>query len=85
MITNGSRCMVSRPRPILITDRDVAHRLGVSTRMVRLWVHTGAWPLPRSVRDGAWLFDITDVERWLKRGVWPDGVRFSLPRGMNPA
>ena len=87
MITNGFRFMASRPRPIPITDRAAARRLGVSARMVRLWVHTGAWPLPRSVVGGSWLFDVSDLERWLERGVWPAGVRFRVNplRGVNLA
>ncbi len=87
MITYSFRFMASRPRPILITDRAAARWLGVSGRMVRLWVHTGAWPLPCSVLGGSWLFDASDVERWLRSGVWPAGVRFrgSALQGVNLA
>ena len=46
MIANSFRFTQSRPRTSLVTDRAVAHRLQVSARMVRLWVDTGAWPLP---------------------------------------
>jgi hypothetical protein len=82
MVTNGYRFMAGRRRPILISDRAAARWLGVSAQMVHLWVHTGAWPLPRNVRSGSWLFEISDVELWIKRGVWPADVhfRFGSPR-----
>jgi hypothetical protein len=81
MVTNGFRPMTGQSQPILITDRAAARRIGVSARMVRLWVHTRAWPLPRSCQGDSWLFDISDVDHWLKTGIWPAGVRFrhSMP------
>ena len=63
------------PRAILLTDCAVAERLRVSTQMVRLWVATGAWPLPHGIRGPSWLFDRSDVECWLRTGDWPAGAR----------
>jgi hypothetical protein len=54
----------------------VAELVGVPVRMIRLWIGTGAWPLPRSVRGTTLLFDLSDVECWLRTGTWPTGVHF---------
>ena len=78
MIANSDRLMRSRPRASLVTDRALAQRLQVSARMVRLWVDTGAWPLPRCARRTSFLFETSDVEHWLETGVWPAGARFPL-------
>ena len=63
MKTNEFRLRGIEPRMSLLTDRALAVGLRVSTGMVRLWVATGAWPLPRGVRGTSWLFDRSDVER----------------------
>jgi hypothetical protein len=60
----------------LLTDRAIAHRLRVSTLMVRLWVATGAWPLPRGVRGASWLYNVRDVDCWVRTGAWPPGAWF---------
>jgi hypothetical protein len=54
----------------------VAEFIGVPVPMIRLWIGTGAWPLPRSVRGTTLLFDLPDVECWLRTGSWPAGVHF---------
>jgi len=61
------------PRPIATP---VAEIIGVSLRTIRLWIGTGAWPLPRSVRRETLLFKRSDVECWLMTGAWPRGVHF---------
>ena len=76
MIANSSRLVERRPRTSLVTDRAVARRLRVSMRIVRLWIATGAWPLPRGARGTSFLFESSDVERWLQTGIWPTGARF---------
>jgi hypothetical protein len=81
MIANSFRLTDFLPRSTLMTDCALARRLQVSTRMVRLWVDTGAWPLPCHVRRKSFLFRISDVERWLQTGVWPAGARFRLRGG----
>ena len=50
--------------------------IGVPLRMIRLWIDTGAWPLPCSVCGGKLLFKQSDVESWLVTGAWPTGVHF---------
>jgi hypothetical protein len=54
----------------------LAEKLGVPVRMIRLWIGTGAWPLPRSVCHGTSCFKLSDVECWLLTGAWPTGVHF---------
>jgi hypothetical protein len=54
----------------------VAEFVGVPVRIILLWIGTGAWPLPRSVRGTTLLFDLSDVECWLRTGTWPAGVHF---------
>ena len=76
MNTDEFRLRRTGPRVTLLTDRAVAVRLRVSTQMVRLWVATGAWPLPRGVRGTSWLFDRSDVECWVRTGTWPAGAWF---------
>jgi hypothetical protein len=61
------------PRPSTIP---VAEIIGVPLWMIRLWIDTGAWPLPHSVRGGTLLFDLSEVECWLRTGAWPTGVHF---------
>jgi hypothetical protein len=61
------------PRPAAIS---VAEIIGVPLWMIRLWIDTGAWPLPRSVRGSTLLFDLSEVECWLRTGAWPPGVHF---------
>ena len=58
MTANRNRIMGSRQRASLVTDCALAQRLQVSARMVRLWVDTGAWPLPRCARRASFLFEI---------------------------
>ena len=76
MKTTEFRLRGIEPRMTLLTDRAVAVGLRVSTGMVRLWVATGAWPLPRGVRGTSWLFDRSDVECWVRTGAWPAGAWF---------
>jgi hypothetical protein len=76
MVAQGFRPRERCPRKILVTDRAVAKRLRVSLRMIRLWINTGAWPLPLSADGASLLFDLADVEGWLKTGAWPAGVHF---------
>jgi hypothetical protein len=52
-------------RPELMTDRVAAQICGVSVRMIRLWVETGAWPLPDAVRATPLYFGVSDVKCWL--------------------
>ena len=80
MTTDRNRIMESRQRASLVTDCVLAQRLQVSARMVRLWVHAGAWPLPRCARRASFLFECSDVEQWVKTGVWPAGARFHSHR-----
>jgi hypothetical protein len=54
----------------------LVEKLGVPVRMIRLWIGTGAWPLPRSVCHGTSCFKLSDVECWLLTGAWPTGVHF---------
>jgi hypothetical protein len=61
------------PRPSTIPAGEI---VGVPLWMIRLWIGTCAWPLPRSVRGGSLLFDRSDVECWLRTGTWPTGVHF---------
>ena len=86
MIANSYRLMRSRPRASLVTDSALAQRLQVSARMVRLWVDTGAWPLPRCARRTSFLFETSDVEQWVETGVWPagPGSTHTAARGRKP-
>jgi hypothetical protein len=78
MIANSFRLMGSPQQTSLVTDRALAQRLQVSVRMVRLWVDTGAWPLPRCARQTSFMFESSDVEQWVETGVWPAGSRFHV-------
>lgn len=67
----------------LVTVRTAATLSRVSQGMLRLWVETGAWPLPRAIRATTLYFARSDVEGWLRSGTWPDEARFQtrLPGG----
>lgn len=60
----------------LVTDRGAARMSRVSPGMLRLWVETGAWPLPRAVHSTTLYFVLSDVEGWIRTGTWPAGARF---------
>lgn len=67
---------VSADRPGLITDRVAAKICRVGSRMIGLWIETGAWPLQHAVHATTLYFRASDVECWLSTGTWPAGVRF---------
>jgi hypothetical protein len=69
---------VSRVSPDLVPDRVIARNLGVSERLIRLWIETGAWPLPRAVGATTLYFNGIDVDCWTRTGTWPAGVRFGM-------
>jgi hypothetical protein len=83
-ITDRSRSGRVRHRPDLmrvcpgglVTDRVAAKTCGVCREMVRLWVETGAWPLPRGIIATTLYFTRSDVEGWLRTGTWPAEARF---------
>ena len=58
MIASSDRLMGSRPRASLVTDSRPGPEAPGRARMVRLWVDTGAWPLPRCARRTSFLFEI---------------------------
>jgi hypothetical protein len=58
------------------TEIAVDEILGIPLRMIRLWIDTGAWPLPLSVCGGTLCFKWSDVECWLTTGAWPPDVHF---------
>lgn len=60
----------------LVTELGAARMSGVSRRMLRLWVETGAWPLPRAILAMTLYFRRSDVEGWLRTGTWPAEARF---------
>jgi hypothetical protein len=47
----------------LLPDWAIATSMRVSARMIRLWIDTGAWPLPRAVVATTLYFQSLDVER----------------------
>lgn len=55
----------------LMSDRAAARIAGVSRAMLGLWVETGAWPLPRAILATTQYFRQSEVEDWLKTGIWP--------------
>jgi hypothetical protein len=70
-------CHRMRACPIgLVTDRAAARISGVSREMLRLWIETGAWPLPRAILATTLYFMRSDVEGWLRTGIWPAEARF---------
>jgi hypothetical protein len=71
--------LCSARRSDRLTDRAAAEICWVDPRMIRLWVETGAWPIPR--RDGVApsTFGLSEVEGWLATGVWPAGAHFHAP------
>lgn len=87
MITNQlqrrrARCTApgSWSSPELVPDRVIASNLGISERLIRLWIATGAWPLPRAVGQTTLYFNGIDVDCWVRTGTWPEGARFGMIR-----
>ena len=74
MTANRNRIMGSRQRASLVTDSALAQRLQVSGG----WFVSGStrarWPLPRCARRASFLFESSEVEQWVKTGVWPAGA-----------
>jgi excisionase family DNA binding protein len=51
----------------LLTSREIAVRLGVSNRTVRLWAELDEMPAIRVGRQ--WRFRLDDVEAWVTRRI----------------
>jgi hypothetical protein len=67
-----------------VTDRAAARRCRVDLGMIRLWVQTGAWPMPRRCGESPRTFALAEVEGWLATGAWPAGAQFRAPPGNGP-
>ena len=48
----------------------------VGVGMIRLWVDTGAWPMPHCRVAAPPTFSLSDVKGWLATGTWPAGAHF---------
>jgi len=59
-----------------VTGRVAAKMCGVGVSMIRLWVDTGAWPMPHPGGAGPQTFNLSEVEVWIATGTWPAGVHF---------
>ncbi len=68
---------VQQPHSVMLTDREVAARLGVTVHTVRKWRLHGLGPLAIRV-GGAVRYRLSDVESWLQSqprvGGTPEGV-----------
>jgi hypothetical protein len=60
-----------------VSERTAAKMCGVGVGMIRLWVETGAWPMPRrGIGQAPATFGHSEVEGWLATGIWPAGSTF---------
>ena len=59
-----------------VTERVAARMCGVGVGMVRLWVDTGAWPMPQRGGAAHPTFRLSDVKGWLATGAWPAEAHF---------
>jgi hypothetical protein len=66
----------STERSDRVSERTAAKMCGVGVGMIRLWVVTGAWPIPRRGGAAPATFGRSEVEGWLARGIWPAGSTF---------
>jgi hypothetical protein len=67
--------------PDRVTDGAAAEMCWVDPGMIRLWVETGAWPMPRQGGESPGTFAFSEVEGWLATGAWPAGAHFHAPPG----
>ena len=67
-----------------VTDWAAARMCWVDLGMIRLWVQTGAWPMPRRGGHSPRTFSLAEVECWLATGAWPAGAQFHAPPGNGP-
>lgn len=63
-----------------VTIIDAARMCAVRMETVHHWVITGLWPLPCAVCRRTYLFERSDVKRWLASGAWPDDAHFRRQR-----
>lgn len=63
----------------LISDQELATAFRIGQHTIRLWVHTGLWPLPRLACGTSVFFRVSDVRCWVRTGVWPYGGVFRRP------
>jgi hypothetical protein len=59
-----------------ITERIAAGMCSVGVGMIRLWVDTGAWPMPHCGCAAPPTFSLSEVKGWLATGTWPAGAHF---------
>lgn len=59
------------PAPALMTHRELARRVGVSSTLLRRWVDRGVYPRPHSVVEQTWFYRVADVDHYLATGSWP--------------
>ncbi len=68
--------MPALKQPDRVTDDDAAKMCCVSVAMIRLWVETGVWPMPRRDVTAPSTYGHSEVEAWLATGIWPPGAHF---------
>jgi hypothetical protein len=71
-----SRTAQPTPKQRMVTHRDLARLLGVSTSVIRLWVQRGEFPEPTAIVAQTWLYNLRAVESFINTGRWPAGTRF---------
>jgi hypothetical protein len=59
-----------------VTERVAARMCGVGVGMIRLWVDTGAWPMPHRGGEAPPTFRLSEVKGWLATGTWPAVAHF---------
>jgi hypothetical protein len=67
--------------PDLITHRDVAEKLGITTNNLRDWVAKGTFPVPHSRVEKTWLYRLDLVRAYIETGRWPPEAKFRFSRG----
>lgn len=79
--------MVARSKPLtrLVTHREVARTLGVSTAALRDWSERGYFPRAFRQIGPTLFFRRDDVGHWIETGVWPHDTQFNPLRGTPPA
>jgi predicted DNA-binding transcriptional regulator AlpA len=68
--------------PNMITHRDVAEKMGISTETLREWVESSEFPIPHSVIRQTFFYRLDIIQVFLETGKWPTEVKFRRPRSL---
>jgi predicted DNA-binding transcriptional regulator AlpA len=65
--------------PVLVKLTTVAKLCSMDTETIRAWIKRGQFPQPLVNNERTMLYRKSDVDHFLAKGTWPDGMNWSKP------